>query len=796
MINLNKITFKNFKIFGGEPYSINFDDNRLVLLDGPNGYGKTSVFDGIELGLTGNITRLISLENRQNPADTVVAYQGKGHVEIELEFKDKDSKVRTFKRKMKNSVPNSYKKISKFLELWELNEIIDGKPQLSSQSELNKYFDSKDFTRDFLLFHYVQQEETSRFLKGNNETQRAEALAQLFGNTREADQKLGKLALIRKKISESKKTNDTKINDIKQQYNIDENTDITKGLSKPHAYAFPWLVELKRLPFWDDVKIAELNQENLNKALEEIINVKYFLEHQSYFLRSRSFKNAISQREVLEHYVGYFNAISTHDLYVSQSKQYQTIKTLETTLKNGILKQISTVNDIEAIFKTLYFDSCDAFKTALQSLIDQENKTNGLSSIFSELIKHHDAMFADLQAMPNESSCLLCGQDYPSHDSLSKVISEHAHLLRSELSGQDNLLVASRDLFKQTYISPLLQACATYLKKMPAVSQEDLLSLSNAQSMKERFENLRNWLISENIDHDDLLSVIFPIEGGRNNIIEAADLLCERIRSKIGVAPDGYYEADGANNFDRIYRDYFSSKKDKLIQINIAQLEKKERYIKNLYFNSLKDLIDKLSKLSKNRDLLEKAIADVDKLIKIFNTKIKRYRKTLITEIEIPFYIYSGKILQSHQAGLGNGIFIKDPTGDDELKNVRLVSNWESDHDILNTMSSGQISAVVISLTLALNKVYASRFGTVLIDDPVQTMDDVNMSSLVEVLRNDFSEKQIILSTHEEKVVRYFTYKYLKHSESVKIVNLMQRKEYVPSNKFKYRSDNKTLKTN
>ncbi|MBN0474010.1 chromosome segregation protein SMC, partial [Pseudomonas aeruginosa] len=96
-------------------------------------------------------------------------------------------------------------------------------------------------------------------------------------------------------------------------------------------------------------------------------------------------------------------------------------------------------------------------------------------------------------------------------------------------------------------------------------------------------------------------------------------------------------------------------------------------------------------------------------------------------------------------------------------KNVRLVSNWESDHDILNTMSSGQISAVVIALTLALHRVYSTKFSSILIDDPVQTMDDINMASLVEVLRNDFSEKQIILSTHEDKVARYFTYKYLKH---------------------------------
>ncbi|SSS38563.1 Uncharacterised protein [Acinetobacter baumannii] len=101
-------------------------------------------------------------------------------------------------------------------------------------------------------------------------------------------------------------------------------------------------------------------------------------------------------------------------------------------------------------------------------------------------------------------------------------------------------------------------------------------------------------------------------------------------------------------------------------------------------------------------------------------------------------------------------------------------------------MSSGQISAVVIALTLALHRVYSTKFSTILIDDPVQTMDDINMSSLVEVLRNDFSNKQIILSTHEDKVARYFTYKFLKYSKNVKSVNLMQRKEYLLSNNYVY----------
>lgn len=794
MIKLNNITLKNFKIFDGRPYTIKFEDHRLILLDGPNGYGKTSVFDAIELGITGNITRLISLDNRQNPRDVVVAHQGTGDVEIILEFKDAESNVRVFERKLKKSIPNSAKKVSKFAELWELNEIVNGEAVSSSQHELNKYFNCTNFTRDFLLFHYVQQEETSRFLKTKNETQRAEELAQLFGNTREADDKLKKLIGIHQQVSTTHRKVIRRVEEIKKLHKISDDPNIISEMSEPHALALPWLAEINKTPFWDAPTIPEFNQEKLNISLAEIINIKNLITHKNYFIRNRRFEKAMLQREVLELYIGYFYSIDNHDLHVSLSKKYQLIKSSYVTFKSGDLKLIHNIQNLGEIFQNIKFGTSITFETALQSLIDEESKKNGLSSLYSELLKHHDSISMGLKKLPSETSCFLCGQNYESHDALSHAIAQHGHLLRSALSEQDKRLVSARDIFNNAHLSPLLQACEYYLEQIRAPSQEDLLSLSKALTMKERFEKLRSWLISENIEHDDLLATTFPVEGGHNKVVQATDQLCERIRSVIGSAPDSYYEANASNVFDRVYRDYFHEQQDILANINLANLEKKENYIKNLYFSSQKEISAELVKLSRQSKLLEIAATDVNQLITIVKGKIKQYRKKLITDIEIPFYIYSGKILQSHQAGLGHGIFIKDPTGNDELKNVRLVSNWESDHDILNTMSSGQISAVVISLTLALHKVYATRFSSILIDDPVQTMDDINMSSLVEVLRNDFCGKQIILSTHEDKVARYFTYKYLKLNESVKIINLMQRKEYIPRNNFLYNSNSNLMK--
>lgn len=786
MIQLQKVTFKNFKIFGNEPYIVNFGQSNLILLDGPNGYGKTSVFDAIELALTGNISRLISVENRQIPSDIVVAHKGNENIEITIEFIDENSKIKVFQRKLKNNPPNVLKKISKFAELWELHEIIDGKSIASSQSKLEQYFDSKDFSRDFLLFHYVQQEETSQFLKTKNEARRAEELAQLFGNTLEADEKLNKLIDIQKKIALAKKPINTEIQYIKNTYKIDKDTDTTAENVQQHSYAFPELIQINRSPFWDLVSISDFTKEKLNIALDEINNVKNLIRYQSFFIRNRSFTSAIQHREYLELYLGYYNSLEQYDFYLNQEKTYQLIKNTYNILNSGDLKLIQSLSNLESIYKNLGLEDHHSFENALQALINEETKTKGLNSIYTELIKYHDEISSNLKNIPDESKCILCGHDYLDHNSLAHAIAKHKLILQSELSDKDEILVKVRETFNNFHLRPLIQACQSYQDQNTAISHDNFQSLTKALTNKDFLDRIHRWLLTEQIECHDLIANTFPVPNETTYLAEATNQLCVRIHTAIGMSPEGYLEANKSNIFDRFYREYFNSSQDQLAQAKTHIFDQKENYLQSLYLNSLTDIYNQLSILTQKNNLLDKALIDVTGLITSVKSKIKQYRKKLITEIEIPFYIYSGKILQTHQAGLGHGVFIKDPTGDDELKNVRLVSNWESDHDILNTMSSGQISAVVIALTLALHRVYSTKFSTILIDDPVQTMDDINMSSLVEVLRNDFSNKQIILSTHEDKVARYFTYKFLKYSKNVKSVNLMQRKEHVLSNNYVY----------
>ncbi|WP_058975617.1 AAA family ATPase [Pseudomonas syringae] len=786
MITLSKVTLKNFKVYGGAPYTIDFEDNRLILLDGPNGYGKTSVFDAIELALTGNIRRLIVLESRQNPSDIVVAHNGEKDVEIIIELVDKLSNNRIFQRKLKSTITNAARRIGNFSELWDFYEIIDGQSVTASKNTLDLLFNSKDFSRDFLLFHYIEQEDTSRFLKSNNEQIRAQELSKLFGDTTEADQNLLKLNETKRKIAASKRAVNLKISSIKSLHKLNDIDKASNGEIVQHVYALPWFSQAEK-PFWDRPTIAQLNEERLNKALAELAKIRDLTVHQNFFLRSRHYHRAIGQRAIIELYVGYANAINQYERLEENHKKYQLVARSKDLLTKNEIKAIDRNLETSELFSVLGLENPTYFSEALTSLLELTEKSQGLSSIYSELLKHHSAIHQQIDMMPTETECALCGHDYGTHESLSTAIADHGHLLRSELGDQDRRLVADREAFEKNHLNPLLKACNTYLEAQQPATQSDLTMLAKAVSAKLRLERLRTWLESEGIVNNDLVADSFPVKGGDTFILESAEILCDRIRFRIGTPTESYDASYGEDVFERLYSDYFKSEPDNLRNFDPSILDNKERFIRTQYFSSLIEVTAELNKLQQQDTILDKALNDMEKLINIIKVEIGKYRKKLITDIEIPFYIYSGKILQSHQAGLGQGVFIKDPLGEDVLKNVRLVSDWKSDHDIMNTMSSGQISAVVIALTLALNKVYSKKFSTILIDDPVQTMDDINMSSLVELLRNNFSDRQIILSTHEEKVARYFTYKYIKHSGKVKIINLMQRKEYVPANTYIYR---------
>lgn len=75
-------------------------------------------------------------------------------------------------------------------------------------------------------------------------------------------------------------------------------------------------------------------------------------------------------------------------------------------------------------------------------------------------------------------------------------------------------------------------------------------------------------------------------------------------------------------------------------------------------------------------------------------------------------------------------------------------------YDAGPVLSSSQLNSFAVSLFLAMNLALpAPALGLTVLDDPLQSLDSINLLGLVDVLRRFRAHRQIIVSTHEERLM-------------------------------------------
>ena len=84
MIKLGRMRIENFKSFV-EPVEFDFTGNDLVLFDGPNGFGKTTIFDAVELCFTGEVFR-VEKTDRKTKSDHILKGDNSKPTVIQLEL--------------------------------------------------------------------------------------------------------------------------------------------------------------------------------------------------------------------------------------------------------------------------------------------------------------------------------------------------------------------------------------------------------------------------------------------------------------------------------------------------------------------------------------------------------------------------------------------------------------------------------------------------------------------------------------------------------------------------------------
>lgn len=270
------------------------------------------------------------------------------------------------------------------------------------------------------------------------------------------------------------------------------------------------------------------------------------------------------------------------------------------------------------------------------------------------------------------------------------------------------------------------------------------------ERLLEKYSVLRNDEIKAfQLDFQRLPISLHQFQVNRDKI----SIFLEDISSKIGF--DFSKSSDPQNLFDR----YFASDEKIFKKCTIEDISKKRDYIINQFEIQQLTL---LNLLDKRLHLIDKTVNYLQQRIRKLNNNIKEYQVQMIEKLKLPFYIYTAKILQNYQQGMGVLLTTQNNS------NIRFIANSNSEQDVMYQLSSGQIAVISFAFTLALNTTFkiSKDFKLLTIDDPIQDMDSMNVYALIDLLRHALPEYQILMSTHNDGSAMFIKYKFELFSDS------------------------------
>lgn len=776
-IRISNISMSNFKLF--DDFSTNIDNEELILFDGPNGYGKTSVFDAIELALTKDIKRIsknAKLFSGSNSYKNYILIKDETkEAEVSVTLVNGDNKLKVVKKYLPQYLgklskeKNPQKIFDHFESIYELNDKLVLENELDSV--INK-FGLKNIAKTFSKCFYLSQDDHLEVLR-NNDQSRVSTLDFLF-NTKSEDDEIKKLNSINTKYTKILNTYNTDL----EKLNNELNTKKKKISEEKDSVKFRKLFQ--KIDVTWDVENYIVNDENYNKILTVLDNLIYIsnnkLQCVKYIKRYNNenlFKeycddiNKITMKDYpLQYTINYYKKIGQYDninaLFEKQQKLLKEKKNIDNkeykSLNLEEIKKIMNYSPLELVEVKKYINT-----------IEEKRKNEGtLSAVISDL---NDTRGKIMKTFDNKNLlenledhiCPLCGYNWKEKKELLNSIEVQKQKL-TKLCSDDTLAREKIEKeFYDKYIENIYKKIQEETKEL--IDSDYVLKLKEACEYKEKMDKIIKDLKNDNIIIDDKIKVTGYID--ENNYLDLIKLIKKVFPECTAEIRDKLDDI----NLKRYYDKYFNKDIDELNKISTDTINEKKKYIEYLYYNAIsKEIISIDAKVKSIKSRFDKLDKIIDRLKEYEDAKsiaVEKYKKSIIKDIEPLLYVYCAKIIQ--QKFGGKSVLISN----DKLKNLKFVSNSNNDQDIIHSMSSGQLTSVSLAFLLCMNKVYnANRFNVLLIDDPLQTVDDVNMVGFVDLIRHEFSDIQIIISTHEKDFANYIAYKFIKAGYSYKNYNM------------------------
>lgn len=739
------LCIKNFKyITSNKPLKFDFMNSNIVILDGQNGYGKTTLFDAIEVLVTGKIKHFNpSLQNRKTETLGTLANDI-----------DKDIVISAI---LSSDVSDEISVERKLLCKSEFQSIITLNDQEISQEEL---YDKLHLSSNmFDIGTYISQSESLDFLQ-NKYKNRKDSVSSLLDDTEITDkiQVLKSvqeciLGRVEKEIGDKEKQIDEvgkKVNEIKRQA---EHIVMNAELPGENIRLFDE-VEYE----FDVIKLEQgVTYETVVQQLKQI---EGFIENYDEYIRYKD--NAII-RELKESPKQLYMALFYQQEIELLNKKGSLIKELVTS-KELLMDYTNSVWSVdEKLFDKIRIkpEIVTTIKTSLLNQKKEQSQLDDADKVLAQMTKARKGLIKEFynaaeSGKYNKNKCPLCGTEFADIDAAITETEQFIKNIHTDgIKRIEDLETQITNLFQKEII-PVLKAFLEENKVL--IKMDDTLSGCRNLSVEKLQQLLNKVKIpefrSQEIEKFDIQEFSQQYENLLKKLQE------KEVPNKI------IFQEKQIELYKSIHNTYYYNEKP---YHTVKELQSKEQYVAKLFNDNLSIQLSteetRLKKLKGDYEEYKKktdAMTDAVKtLISKYEDANKEYQTQLLNAIKIPLMVYSGRIIQNYPLGLGIRAIIK-------TNQLVFEAVSKSGSDVYNILSTGQLNGLSIAFLLSIKNVYGDANGLdiLLIDDPLQTIDDISAISLADLLTQQ-GIGQIVLSTHEEAKAALLRYKFKRAGMSV-----------------------------
>ncbi|WP_283750906.1 AAA family ATPase [Bacillus cereus] len=841
---ISEVIMENFRGYKSQEFKFfeeNTDKKGVVLISGPNGYGKTTLLDAIEWCLTGTVKRLEREYNIRNEKGKILQRallrhtEGEGAVQVEVKgywLGKTISLCRTFEGDKDSDGFNlGYTDflVSLGNDKFSCNTIDDVIKKSISQYFYDRYICS--YEKNISMYEKGREDFYSMFSSFFGGVDVIENIMDnLEGYGSRNDKYVGVVAEVASEIKSLKKV----VEDKKEKYHI-ERQELNDLLSEKSGSSTGIHIFVKDYPkekiFQDeiDLDIIYRTEENF-KEIHNVFNKQYKIlqevysvaKHRHTFQWCKEYIKVIDEKIYLQE----FREQLVQPFREKESKvliaQNQDIKSLQKK-HNQLNEELAEIKNLTSnsreslrrlgIYEEKYigkaekyyieirykFELINQLFLQLKSYEDVNNATKALRSIVDHIKGFHELQEG------NQLICPLCGSEnafsnlentlgQEAKNLLGKIDSERA-MLKQTYDGEKKDFNEAVEFLKNNLTEKINNQKLEVETMLKAFEETKVIKLA-AQRFKMNFEELT---LEKLLQREE--QITFLLEKNEESFLELEYRTLRQLTESTGIIYKipSFINKGEAMHFEELLALDLKGKRECINQFGIEFLRKEkkvqdrigDKQVEEISIDTLKMKLEILrlfmEELKQNyliatkQNIVEKAKDDYETYdlelksqqkaleeLKYLSKEIKKVKtewdKKIANQINEPLQkIY--KRLNRH-TNIQTIDFMTEGRTTQKAKMTVQVNDTEV--FVPNVLSTGQLSIVSLSifLTIALGQ-KDNPFRCYFMDDPIQTLDDLNVLSFVDLIRteltNDNQENrfmdQLFITTCDESFEKLISHK-------------------------------------